>query len=387
MRFAILGSRGFPSTYGGYETLVRYLARHLVSEGHETTVYCRSRDESRRSWVTEDVRCVATWGRDTKSLSTLTYGMTSVAHASLARYDAALVLNIANGYWLPALKAARIPFAVNTDGIEWERGKWSTLGKAVFRGGASFTARFADELIADSEAIAARWEALFGRTSTFIPYGAPVLEDMGRDRLEAVPAAAEPYVLVVARLAPENNVELTLDAIELLGDRAPNAIVVGSANFDSPIEHRLRALEDRGVVSWLGHVDDQALLMQLWAHSAVYVHGHSVGGTNPALLQALGAGAPTLALDTPYSREVLREDRQLFPADPRVLARRIEQVAASSDLQDQMRRAGQEIVRQRYSWPDVCRRYTDVLMGLAGAAAPPSGSRSAAPSMEEREVA
>jgi glycosyltransferase involved in cell wall biosynthesis len=385
MRFAIVGSRGFPSTYGGYETLVRYLARYLVEQGHETTVYCRSRDESRRSWVTEDVRCIATWGRDTKSLSTLTYGLTSISHAALRRYDAALVLNIANGYWIPALKAARVPFAVNTDGIEWERGKWSSLGKAVFRGGASMTARFADELIADSEAIASRWEELFGRGSTFIPYGAPILERAERDRLHSIQAASKPYVLVVARLAPENNVELTLDALELLGDSAPNAIVVGSANFDSPIEHRLRALEDRGVVSWLGHVDDQKLLTELWANSAVYVHGHSVGGTNPALLQAMGAGAPTLALDTVYSREVVRDERQLFPEDASALAERIEQVVASPERQERMRRNGQEIIRSRYSWPDVCQRYTDVLVQLAGGS--PVASIPDAADIDESEVA
>jgi glycosyltransferase involved in cell wall biosynthesis len=365
MNCAILGSRGFPSTYGGYETLVRHLAPYLVRAGHDVTVYCRTRDEGRRIWTTEDVRCIATPGHDTKSLSTLTYGMTATLDASFRRFDSILVLNIANGFWFPVLRAARTPFAVNTDGIEWERGKWSRLGRATFRAGAWMTARNAGALVCDSQAIGAIWKELFGRDSTFIPYGAPVLSEVGRDRLEAAGVRSEPYLLVVARLIPENNVELTLDALELLGDQAPRAVIVGSANFDSPTEGRLQMMESAGKVKWLGHVDDQQLLTQLWANSAVYVHGHSVGGTNPALLQALGAGAPTLALDTSFNAEVLPLPEQLFPRDASVLAKQIDSVIISSERRQRMRLAGQRIITERYSWDDACRRYTDLLVGLA----------------------
>jgi hypothetical protein len=139
-RIAILGSRGFPSTYGGYETLVRYLARQWTAEGIEVTVYCRTKDGGRRTWVTEGVRCVWTPGRDTKSLSTLSYGLTSHLAASHQKFDAALVLNVANGFYLPVLRAAGIPTAVNTDGLEWERGKWNSLAKRVFLAGAKATA-------------------------------------------------------------------------------------------------------------------------------------------------------------------------------------------------------------------------------------------------------
>jgi glycosyltransferase involved in cell wall biosynthesis len=365
MRFAIIGSRGFPSSYGGYETLVRHLAPHLVMAGHDVTVYCRARDDGRRSWMAGDVHCVATIGRDTKSLSTLTFGMTATLDASLRRFDATLVLNIANGFWFPVLRASRTPFAVNTDGIEWERGKWSRVGQAMFRAGAWMTARNAGELICDSHAIGTVWKDLFGRASTFIPYGARVLSEVGRDRLESIGIRNESYLLVVARLAPENNVELTLDALEVLDEQAPLAVIVGSANFDSPIETRLRAMEAAGRVKWLGHVDDQEMLAQLWANSAVYVHGHSVGGTNPALLQALGAGAPTLALDTPFNAEVLPYPDQRFPHDARVLGDRIRSVTSSAPVQDMMAQRGRSIIRERYLWEHVCEAYTDVLVGLA----------------------
>lgn len=158
---------------------------------------------------------------------------------------------------------------------------------------------------------------------------------------------------------------MTLDALDLLGEDAPHAVIVGSANFDSPIETRLRRMEAAGGVSWLGHVDDQRLLTQLWAHSAVYVHGHSVGGTNPAVLQALGAGAPTIALDTPFNAEVLPFPEHRFPQDAGVLAERIRSVMTSPSLQEEMAQRGRSIIRDRYSWDDVCRAYMDVLVRLA----------------------
>jgi glycosyltransferase involved in cell wall biosynthesis len=268
------------------------------------------------------------------------------------------------------LRAARVPCAVNTDGLEWERGKWNGAGRAVFRFGAAKTARWADALVCDSQAIGRVWHEQFGRDSTFIPYGAPVLSTISRDRLSEVGLADAPYALVVARLAPENNVELTLDALELLGGDAPHAVIVGSANFDAPIESRLRQLDESGRITWLGHVADQELLTALWAHCDVYVHGHSVGGTNPALLQALGAGAPTLAFNSVFNAEVLPFADQRYDADVPSLAGMIRGVIEAKARQAEFRRRGQEVVHERYSWDDVCQRYEELLLGLATRRAP-----------------
>ena len=227
------------------------------------------------------------------------------------------------------------------------------------------TARAADVLVCDSQAIGDVWRQRFGRESVFIPYGAADVREAPRDRLDQLGLGSDPYVLVVARLAPENNVDLALDALALLGDAAPPAVVVGNANFQSDTQDRLVGLHAAGKLSWLGHVDDQRLLTQLWAHSACYIHGHSVGGTNPALLQALGAGAPTIALDTPYNREVLRDEAQLFRPDASHLALRMRRLVASDAERQWFRSRGREIVQARYRWDDVCRRYEDLLAGLA----------------------
>jgi glycosyltransferase involved in cell wall biosynthesis len=361
MKLAILGCRGFPSTYGGYETMVRYVARDWVERGHDVTVYCRTREADRRSWLVDGVRCVWTPGYESKSVSTLSFGATAHIDAAVRGYDAALVLNIANGYYLPLLRARGIPSVVNTDGIEWERGKWGSLARRTFYQGALLAARFADELVADSRAIAEIWAQLFGVTPRFIPYGAPVLESCGHDRVDALGLAPGTYALIVARLIPENNVELALDALGAMGERRP-AVVVGSANGGSRLELRLRDLDHSGDLRWLRHVEDQQLLTQLWAHCGAYVHGHSVGGTNPSLLQALGAGAPTLALDTPFNREVIDSHEQLFAPDASDLQAKLGRLLDSPAAQHRFGRRGQAVIAERYRWQDVSNAYLDALV-------------------------
>lgn len=360
MRLAIVGSRGFPSTYGGYETLVRYLARDWVRRGHDVTVYCRTRDQDRRVWHVEGVRCIWTPGLESKSLSTLSFGATGHLDAAMRSYDAVLVLNIANGFFLPLLKVRKIPAVVNTDGIEWERGKWGSTARGVFYRGARLTARFADVLVADSKAIAAIWDRLFGVSSTYIPYGAPVIEDIGKARIEALGLQPRTYALVVARLIPENNVEMALEALGLMKTRCP-AVVVGSANYPSPLETRLRDLDDQGILKWLGHLSDQELLTELWANCGAYIHGHSVGGTNPGLLQALGAGAPTVALDTEFNREVVELDEQLFANRPPDLAVMLEGLLGSPDTQQRFVEHGRRVIDKRYRWADVSSAYLRAL--------------------------
>lgn len=358
LRIAILGCRGYPSTYGGFETLVRHLVPFLTREGHEVTVYCRDPGLSFK-WNSSrlgQIRRVYTPGLDKKAFSTLSFGATATLDLMARDVDAALVLNVANGFFLPLL-TRRIPrVVVNVDGIEWERNKWSSLGKKVFRRGAELTAKYAHEIIVDSCAIGVIWKDAFGRDGNFIPYGADLVYERPLGRIESLGLTRRSYGLVVARLAPENNIDLILDSIELLPDL--RFVVVGSANFDNPITSRLRRLSDeRANFMWLGHVDDQELLTDLWFHAKVYVHGHSVGGTNPALLQALGCGTPTLALDTKFNREVLEFESMLFPHDAKRLAVLVAEQFATQFHAPDIR----SIVERRYRWSDCCESYASIL--------------------------
>ncbi len=358
---AIIGTRGYPSYYGGFETAVRKIAPYLVDEGWDVTVYGRV-GATRDSDPERDlrVRSVMTHGVETKSVSTLSYGLTATLHALIHKPDVALVMNVANGYFLPLLRARGVRTIVNVDGIEWDRAKWGRLAKAVFKGGARATARFADELICDSEAISARWSRDFGRDGVFIPYGG--------DAIESLPL--EPglthrgYVLVVARFVPENTIPEFVDAAAAIARSVP-VVIVGSSGYGGPVEEKVAALAaENPDVTWLGHISDDRRLLALWQHAGVYFHGHSVGGTNPTLVQAMAMGAPIVARDTVYNREVLDEGGVFCQPEPDAIARAVTSLAADPEAQERASKKNSARSRERYTWESVCAAYEAALSAL-----------------------
>ena len=363
LRIAILGSRGYPSTYGGFETFVRRLAPWLVSRGHEVTVYGRSKGRRRVSEI-DGIRVIDTVGLSSKSASTITHGLAAALSCARERPDVVLALNVANGLGLPLLKARGIPVVMNVDGLEWKRAKWGRLARAGFRLGALASARYAQVLVADSREIARIWKEDFQVEPVFIPYGADVTESVGHTRVTDLGLTPGSYALAVARLAPENNVELFVDAMRELDWSIPS-VVVGSANYENPLEAQLRDLANVGRLTWLGHVADQELLSELWANAGVYFHGHSVGGTNPALLQALGHGAPAIAVDTVYNREVLMRDDQLVKADASAVATAVQRLIDDRPHRVELAAAGRTTITYRYLWESVLVDYEATLIRAA----------------------
>jgi glycosyltransferase involved in cell wall biosynthesis len=354
---AIIGTRGYPSYYGGFETAVRKLAPHLASRGWTVTVYGRP-GSTRADDPAADphVRVVETRGLNSRSLSTLSYGLTSVIHAFVHKPDVALVMNVANGFWLPLLKVRGVPTVVNVDGIEWHRAKWGRLAKTMFRWGAKFTARFGDELVFDARAIEDFWSREFNRTGTFIPYGG---EPAGSLPVEPGLQSGK-YVLMVARFVPENTVLEFFEAAAKLAANGVDVVVVGSSGNGGEMDELAQKLDsDFASIRWLGHVSDDHRLFALWQHAGSYFHGHSVGGTNPALVQAMAVGAPIVARDTVYNREVLGDTGVFCQPDAESIV-----AAVQSVLEDPRPRQGLAIARAKdhYNWPDVCDAYESALL-------------------------
>ncbi|QDQ90989.1 glycosyltransferase family 1 protein [Rhodococcus sp. WB9] len=359
---AILGTRGYPSYYGGFETLVRQLAPYLAEHGWSVTVYGRA-DSTRTDDPGADPRIgtVVTRGVESKSLSTLSYGLTAAAHASRRRPDVALIMNVANGYWLPLLKARGIPTLINVDGIEWERAKWGGLAKSVFKGGAHLTARLGDRLVYDSKELERRWSEEFRRDGLFIPYGGTVPPEL--DPVEGF--GSRSYALMVARFVPENTVGEFFSAAERLSDEW-DVVIVGSSGYGGEFDARaaqLAAESER--IHWLGHVSDDDKLFALWQHAGAYFHGHSVGGTNPALVQAMACGTPTVARDTVFNREVLGTAARFVEPDSDSIARGMAEVLSDRELQNTL--SSGTLARQAtdYTWVGVCSAYHEALLDIA----------------------
>jgi glycosyltransferase involved in cell wall biosynthesis len=367
MRIALIGSRGYPAVYGGYETFVRELVPRTVRRGQELVVYCRESPNGARRWSVNGAECVLTRGVDDYHLSQLSYGLTSCLDVRGREVDAAVVVNLGNGFWLPLVRRAGVPIVVNVDGLEWERGKWGAIGRNAFKAGAAMTARYADALVADSRAIAGIWEERFGVRPHYIPYGADLDDSDEDDELAKIGVKRGEYTLTVARVVPENNVLMTLDALDRLPSGArPVHVVVGSG-FGSQLDQALRTrAAARHDIRHLGQVKDQRRLAQLFRHCRLYVHGHSVGGTNPSLLQAMGAGAPSLAYDSPFTREVLGDDIDVYYEDADSLAEQMLRLLDSESLSDELAAHGRRRVAERYNWSEVCDAYLDLIGDLTG---------------------
>jgi glycosyltransferase involved in cell wall biosynthesis len=349
-----------PARYGGFETAVEEVGGRLAAAGHEVTVYCRGERHPEREYL--GMRLVHLPALRLKVAETLSHTGLSVLHAAARRIarrgpDVALVFNAANAPVLPMLRALRIPVATHVDGLEWKRAKWSGLGKRYYRTAESLAVRWSDALIADARGIEDYYRERFGATSVFIPYGAPILTEP--DNAKLAEAGYEPggYHLVVARFEPENHVHLAVEGYRRSRARRP-LVVVGSAPYSDAYTARVRELAgDDPRISFLGGVWDQDLLDALYAGALTYVHGHSVGGTNPSLLRAMGAGAPVVAFDVNFNREVLGEDAGRFFTDAQDLAAEIEAAENAPGAAADRGAAAAKRAAERYVWDDVAADY------------------------------
>jgi glycosyltransferase involved in cell wall biosynthesis len=375
VRIALLGTRGVPARYGGFETAVEEVGRRLADRGHGVVVYCRTNNcagpRPDRYLGMELIHLPAARKR---SLETLSHSALSVAHLLAHRTDAAIVFNAANAPLLPALRAARIPVATHVDGLEWKRAKWGPVGQRYYRLAESFAVRWSDALIADAEGIANYYRTEFGAPTELLTYGAPLIGP-GGDRLAELGLHPGGYHLAVARFEPENHVDVIVEGYVRSGASKP-LVVVGSAPYSDAYTARVHAAAD-GRVRFLGGVWDQEQLDQLYANCFTYLHGHSVGGTNPSLLRAIGAGAAVLAFDVDFNRGVVAEAGRYF-SSPADVAGLVE--AAESDPAD-VARAGRRArqLAASYDWDTVAAGYEQLALKLAGRQFParrPSGRRS-----------
>lgn len=366
LRVAMVGTRGVPAHYGGFETAVEEVGARLAARGHAVTVYCRSsRGGSLRPTEYKGMALIHLPAARRRSLETLSHTALSVAHLVWhGSYDAVLMFNAANSLFLPLLWLRGGGSATHVDGLEWRRGKWGRIGRAYYRGAESLGVRWSDALIADAQGIADYYDSEFGAATEKIAYGAPILRDVGSARLKEVDCTPRHYHLVVARFEPENHVDLAIEGYLRSGSSVP-LIVVGSNPYSGPHSERIHAVaEGHENVRLLGGVWDQELLDQLYANSLTYVHGHSVGGTNPSLLRAMGAGAAVVAYDVNFNREVLGVDGVFF-TDPSTLAQCI--LAAEGDVASSVDR-GQRLAdraEDTYNWDKVADQYERLCVELA----------------------
>ena len=365
MRLAILGTRGIPARYGGFETLAEELSARLAARGHDVTVYTRPRyaEPGLSSWRGARIRILPTI--PTKYLDTVVHGFLSAADAVRRGYDAVLVCNAINAFACLLLGARRgVRVVLNVDGLERNRRKWSFAGRLAYRVSERLSTIAADAVVSDALVIRDYYRETYGYESRFIPYGADLPEPRGTDALQRLGLSPERYVLYVSRLEPENNALAVVRAYRDVPGALP-LVIVGDAPYAKRYIARVRAESDPRVL-FPGAIYGEGY-RQLLAHAAVYVHATEVGGTHPALVEALGFGRVVCFHASVENEEVAGGAALPFDAArPQTLASVLRAILDDPEAYSVWKERARKRAQERYRWDDVAREYEALLEGRPG---------------------
>ncbi|MCC6366806.1 MAG: DUF1972 domain-containing protein [Bryobacterales bacterium] len=388
MHIAILGTRGIPANYGGFETFAEELSSRLVRRGHRVTVYCRNPFPARTYLGVELVHLPTIRH---KYLDTLAHSALSTLHLLVHRADVALYCNAANAVftWMP--RVVGIPVALNVDGIERRRKKWNRLARAWYRLSERMATIFPTQAISDAEKIAEYYLETYGKQTVCISYGAPIGKVETGSILPVLGLDAGRYFLYVTRFEPENNPLLVREAFEDLartteprrpvdagvpsdaeGPAGPVGAIenletdvklalIGDAPYSQEYIRRVRDTSNPRVVIPGAIYGDG--YHELQSHCLAYVHATEVGGTHPALIEAMGRGCLVLYLNTPENAEVAGGVG--IPFESGELAVKMEEVLRmSAEERAEWGAKAMGRVKERYSWDAVTKAYEDLFVEL-----------------------
>jgi len=359
MNISILGTRGVPARYGGFETLADQLSKRLVRRGHQVTVYCRKPFVAPDDEFDHRIRRVILPTISNEHLDTLFHTFISVLHVLFTHAEVLLICNVANSpmAWIPRL--AGKPTALNVDGLDRKRRKWNVLGQWFLHfceGLAVFTPT---RLITDAGTIRSYFQNRYHKTSEMIAYGA---EPLSTDSdLSKFGLSSRHYILYVARLEPENNPELVIRAYRDVVADWPLVIVGGNPYRPAYVQH-LKSIADKRVI-FTGPVygDDY---WKLQNNAGLFVFAGEIGGIHPALVEAMATRNAVLYLDTPTNHETTGGCGISFPAEPRGLAEKLDQLIASPDQVDDLRERAQRFARENYDWEKIVDQYERLFEGM-----------------------
>ncbi|MCM3871871.1 MAG: glycosyltransferase [Pyrinomonadaceae bacterium] len=364
MRIAILGTRGIPASYGGFETFAEHLSTRLVARGHEVTVYCRAHYVSPRQLEYQGVRLKVLPTIRHKYFDTVVHSFLSALHAVPSRFDAALICNAANAPFASILRFTGTPVAINVDGLEHKRKKWNWLGRRYYVLAELLSTILPNVTVTDAQVIHDYYLARYNAPSTMIAYGAEVERKPDRDTVRRWRVEPNRYVLYVSRLEPENNAHLVIEAFKRVRT-AFKLLIVGDAPYahDYIQDLRERARGDKRIV-FTGFVfgQDYRALQQ---NSYCYVHATEVGGTHPALLEAMGFGNCVLTLATPENIEAVG-DAGIPYADAFDLTEKLQRVLRDGSLVQSYRNRAQLRVQKYYDWERIVDRYEQMFAEMSG---------------------
>jgi glycosyltransferase involved in cell wall biosynthesis len=364
LKIAIIGSRGYPIVYSGYETFVKEVSERLVAQNIGVRVYCQKHLFSTRPKYLNGVELVYMPTVQTKSLNQLVHSFFSMLHACFSKVDVILVVNAANGPFGLISLLAQKKTLINVDGLEWLRPKWKGLGAAYFKFAAKLATLFYNTIITDAEAMRQVYLQTFKADSTVIAYGANIRHSKNPELIDRFGLTPNEYFLIVGRLIPDNNSDLILEGFKKANSNK-KLVIVGDVPYQDAYAQRMKANASDQIL-FLGYITDSEVLAELYHQSYAYLHGHEYGGTNPTMLKAMAYGCAILALDTVFNREMLENGQfgWFFQKTSDSVALYLQQAEHNPQAVQTLKEKARDGITQKYNWDEVTRAYVTVFKAL-----------------------
>lgn len=360
MKIAIIGSRGYPYVYSGYETFVKELAERLVKQNIEVTVYCHKNLFREFPPQVNGIKLVYIKTIEKKSLSQFIHSFQSIIHACFKNYDVILVVNSANGPFGLFTKLFRKKTAINVDGLEWLRPKWKGLGAKYFYFASWLSTKLYDVIINDSYAMANFYKKEFNTDSTVIAYGANIRYSKDPSLIKKWDLRLNDYYLIVGRLIPDNNADIIIREFTNSNSNK-RLVIVGDVPYQDEYASRIKSINDPRII-FTGYITNQDELAELYHNCFAYFHGHEFGGTNPTMLTAMAYGCAVIALDTPFTREMCNNDKHAiyFTKEMGYLTKIIEEIEKNDSIINSLKAISRNRINENYTWEKITAQYVSL---------------------------
>lgn len=358
MRIGILGTRGIPNNYGGFEQFAQYLSVGLVQHGHSVWVYNSSNHPYReKKW--EDVNIVrcSDWENYIGSAGQFVYDYNCLKDARKRGFDILLQLGYtSNSIWHRLWPKDAIN-VINMDGMEWKRSKYGPLTQKFLLRAEHWAAKHGDILVADSTNIRDYIQRKYHRPPVFIPYGAEIPENYEADNLGRWGLRKQDYFLLMARMEPENNIEMIIRGW-MASDRKKPLVLIG--NPDNSFGAYLQKTYRKDDLLFVGGIYETGVANALRHYSSFYFHGHSVGGTNPSLLEAMACECAIFAHNNSFNKTVLGKEAGYFGSENDI-AGLLERLPAQA-IVDGWKQVNTEKIRNMYTWESIIDSYEQLFL-------------------------
>jgi glycosyltransferase involved in cell wall biosynthesis len=358
LKIGIIGTRGIPNHYGGFEQAASFIASGLAARGHLLTVYS-SHNHPYREKKWNDVEIIRCYDPESKTgtAGQFIYDLNCIRHARNRNYDVLLFMGYTSSSLWGRFYPKKTVIVSNMDGLEWKRAKYTAPVRKYLRLAEKWAMRYSHFYIADSTAIQSYLKEKYNAESCFIPYGAELVNHPSPELLSRFDVQPGKYFLLIARMEPENNIEMILDGYIQSGSQLP-FIITGNThnNLGRKLQNKYR---ENGSVIFTSSIFDTKILQALRACCRMYFHGHSVGGTNPSLLEAMAAGALIASHNNPFNKAVVGTDGFYFSNPQDVRSCILEAVTTTN--RDVFKQNNIDKIKSVYNWDIITDQYEQFL--------------------------